>query len=307
MTTQLPEVLNQVAPSEHNSHAPYTICPQSLSPLAKNLALLGKSNPLLNKLKPKHLSHRRVSRVSLALGKLSLGGLLSVLGLSLSLSISPTATAAPSYATNNDTATNTYGVTVLNSANSNVSNVGAYGTGAPNNVATANETEAAASANGYNLARHHDAWGQGNNMMGPGYDPNYNPNYGPHHGNNYNPNNYYPNQAGPNYIPQGPSYGMGRQGGIAACIAAKTSASSWGDDMPVSVTMVDGYGLSAVTGGMLRRNLEDLYLIVNWGRGQSSTVLELGNRDGFNRGAMVLKDIQGQEWRISRTWRRCSR
>lgn len=108
--------------------------------------------------------------------------------------------------------------------------------------------------------------------------------------------------------PAPPSMGSmsGMGGTISACISAQDARGAWGPDEPVRVSIIDGWALRQIVGRPQGGGVDELYVLINWGRG-GRTVLPLEQRTGLSTAATVLQDTAGNSWRISRTWRRCMR
>lgn len=108
----------------------------------------------------------------------------------------------------------------------------------------------------------------------------------------------------PGYVHR-PGVGGAMSGTIGACISAQDQNGRWGPDEPVRVTLYDGYGLGQMGIRAPNNSLDELHVLINWGRGRI-TLIPLGTRPGLSTAATVLQDTEGNSWRISRTWRRCS-
>lgn len=108
--------------------------------------------------------------------------------------------------------------------------------------------------------------------------------------------------------PAPPSMGSlsGMGGTIRACISAQDARGAWGPDEPVRVSIIDGWALRQIVGRSQGDGVDELYVLINWGRG-GRTVLPLEQRTGLSTAASVLQDTAGNSWRISRTWQRCMR
>lgn len=123
-----------------------------------------------------------------------------------------------------------------------------------------------------------------------------------------------PDYSRPGY-PHRPSQGrpFSFRGTINACIAEERTGGGWSNEMPVTITLTDGFALMRY--GLFRpqdnnrQNLsgDDLFIVVDWNGYQEPALIPLGNRSALSTAATVLKDMSGKSWRISRTWRRCSR
>lgn len=96
-----------------------------------------------------------------------------------------------------------------------------------------------------------------------------------------------------------------RSGTISACISTQDQNGRWRQDEPIRVSLYDGLALQQIGIRTPRGDLDELFVFIDWGRGYT-TLLPLGTRPGLSTAATVLQDSAGNNWRISRTWRRCS-
>lgn len=134
-------------------------------------------------------------------------------------------------------------------------------------------------------------------------DPNY-PNYG-HHPRPPRPPRppVMPPGANPDYYP-GPNPNFARS--IRACIAYERPDGTYSKDFPITVDLLDGLVLANQYRLYVDGGINDLFVVFNTQNQRYPTILPLNHRKSLSTAATVLTDLQGQNWRISRTWKRCS-
>ena len=114
-----------------------------------------------------------------------------------------------------------------------------------------------------------------------------------------------PRPPRPDYRPNNPAL----NGSINACLSFEQPDGTWSIDRPVKVDIIDGMRLYETLGISPERNYNNLYVVFN-GFSHSyrdNVILPLKHRRSLSSAAIVLQDLQGRSWRISSSWRRCTR
>lgn len=107
--------------------------------------------------------------------------------------------------------------------------------------------------------------------------------------------------AAPLHHPVGPQFYTS----ICACAAFQKEDHSWSDSYRVELGYYDGWHLGRVVRGF-RSNSNDLFAVFFW-EPNTPVIVNLQNRPGLSPASTVVKDIDGNSWRISRGWNHCSR
>lgn len=92
---------------------------------------------------------------------------------------------------------------------------------------------------------------------------------------------------------------------ISACAAYQDESNRWSDSYRVELGYYDGWHLARMVRGF-RGNSDDLFAVFIWSPG-TPVIVNLQNRPGLSTASTVVRDVEGRNWRLSRTWRNCSR
>lgn len=94
-------------------------------------------------------------------------------------------------------------------------------------------------------------------------------------------------------------------GTINACAAYQDQNNRWSDDFRIELSYYDGDHLSRLMRSY-RYNNSHLYAVFYIGP-RDPIIIDLQTRPGFSTSATTIQDVEGNRWRISRSWQRCSR
>lgn len=107
--------------------------------------------------------------------------------------------------------------------------------------------------------------------------------------------------AAPHHYPVTPKFYTS----ISACAAFQQQDHSWTDSYKVELGYYDGWHLGGVVRGFNGRS-DDLFAVFFW-QPNVPVIVNLQNRAGFTNATIVVKDVDGNNWRISRSWKQCDR
>lgn len=107
--------------------------------------------------------------------------------------------------------------------------------------------------------------------------------------------------AAPHHYPAEPRFYTS----ISACAAFQKEDHTWSDSYKVELGYYDGWHLGGVVRGFRGRS-DDLFAVFFW-QPNVPVIVYLQNRAGFTNAATVVKDAEGNNWRISRSWKQCDR
>lgn len=116
----------------------------------------------------------------------------------------------------------------------------------------------------------------------------------------------YPHHPRPPHYPE-QNHNPAFNGSIRACVAFEQADTTYSPDMPLTVSILDGLVLAEHYRIYLQGDLNELYVVFNHPNSRTPVILPLKHRKNLSTAATVLNDLQGNSWRISRTWKRCMR
>lgn len=95
-------------------------------------------------------------------------------------------------------------------------------------------------------------------------------------------------------------------GTINACAAFQDANNRWTNDFRIELSYYDGDHLSRFVHNFRRAAPDKLYAVFLWGP-RDPVIIDMQTRPGFSTASTTVRDIEGNTWRISRSWGRCSR
>lgn len=105
------------------------------------------------------------------------------------------------------------------------------------------------------------------------------------------------------YGPSSPAF----KGSVRACIAFEKADGSYSRDYPITVDIVDRMMLADRYRIFVDGDYNNLFVVFYSPNLRIPNVLPMLHRKSLGSAATVLSDLQGHNWRISRTWKRCTR